>query len=198
MSTATRSSTDGPAGKSARERLLDVAAELFYREGIRAVGIDAIIARSGVAKMSLYRNFPSKDDLVVAFLERADRIFWERWDRDLATHPGAPREQIRALFAALGRRVARPDYRGCPFINTAVEFPEPDHPARAVCLANKHKLRSRLHDLATQAGARDPDMLADQLHLLIDGVYATAQTLGNTGPASCVEAAADALVAAQL
>src|SRR5689334_18136528 len=92
--------------KTARDRILETAAELFYRDGIRAVGVDTIIARSGVAKMSLYRNFPSKDDLVVAFLEMRDRLYRERWDGIMARHPGDPRAQIAALFAATGQRVA--------------------------------------------------------------------------------------------
>ena len=182
---------------SARERVLEVAAELFYREGIRAVGIDTIIARSGVAKMSLYRNFASKDDLVVAFLEHRNAIYWAWFDSALALHPDDPRRQIADLFAALARRVTGPRYRGCPFINTATEFPDPDHPARAVCLANKRALRARLLDLATRVGARDPESLADQLHLLMEGAYASVQTLGSSGPAWRLPEAAAALVAAQ-
>src|SRR5437868_14912941 len=89
-----------PPDKSARDRILETAAELFYREGIRAVGIDTIIARSGVAKMSLYRNFASKDDLVVAFLTYRNGIYWQWWDHVMAAHPGDPRRQIDDLFAA--------------------------------------------------------------------------------------------------
>src|SRR5258708_31995991 len=84
--------------KSARQRVLDAAAELFYREGVRAVGIDTIIARSGVAKMSLYRSFPSKDDLVAAVLEARDAAYWARWDEALAQHPDDPRRQVTDLF----------------------------------------------------------------------------------------------------
>src|SRR4051812_14411722 len=101
------------APKSARERILETAADLFYREGIRAVGIDTIIARSGVAKMSLYRNFASKDELVAAFLEHRDRLYWEWWDGVVARHPDDPRAQIRALFTAVGKRTTGPTYRGC-------------------------------------------------------------------------------------
>src|SRR3954469_6954167 len=134
--------------KTARDRVLETAAELFYRNGIRAVGVDTIIARSGVAKMSLYRNFPSKDDLVVAFLEMRNRLYWDRWDHVVARHPGDPRAQIAALFAATRRRVSADDYRGCPFINTAVEFPDLAHPARVLVLANKRETRARLRALA--------------------------------------------------
>src|SRR3954469_18328712 len=92
--------------KTARDRVLETAAELFYRDGIRAVGVDTIITRSGVAKMSLYRNFPSKDDLIVAFLQVRNRLYWDRWDNIMASHPGGPRAQIAALFSATGRRVS--------------------------------------------------------------------------------------------
>jgi AcrR family transcriptional regulator len=183
--------------KSARERLLEVATDLFYREGIRAVGIDTIIARSGVAKMSLYRNFLSKDDLVVAFLEHRDGIYWAWWDHVMAKNPDDPSMQIDDLFASLARRVTAKSYRGCPFINTATEFPDPDHPARALCLANKRKLRDRLRGLATRAGARDAEALADQLLLLMEGAYASAQTFRTESPALRLQAAAKALVAAQ-
>src|SRR5882762_7312955 len=96
------------AEKSARQRILETATDLFYREGIRAVGIDTIIARSGVAKMSLYRNFASKDDLVVAFLEHRNAIYWAWWDEVMAAQPDDPRRQVADLFAALARRVTGP------------------------------------------------------------------------------------------
>jgi AcrR family transcriptional regulator len=188
----------GPADKSARARILEAATELFYREGIRAVGIDTIIARSGVAKMSLYRNFASKDDLVVAFLEYRDGIYWQWWDQVMAAHPEDASRQIGDLFASLARRVSGANYRGCPFINTSTEFPDPDHPARAVCRANKRELRRRLLDLARRAGARDAGGLADQLLLLMDGAYASAQNFPARGPAPCLLGAAEALLAAQL
>jgi AcrR family transcriptional regulator len=188
----------GSAERSARERILETATELFYREGIRAVGIDTIIARSGVAKMSLYRNFASKDDLVVAFLEYRDGIYWQWWDHIMAAHPDDAARQISDLFASLTRRVSSPAYRGCPFINTSTEFPDPEHPARAICRANKRELRRRLLDLAQRAGARDAQGLADQLLLLMEGAYASAQNFPNRGPAPSLQGAAEALLAAQL
>jgi AcrR family transcriptional regulator len=198
MQNAATRTAAGEARKSARARILETATELFYQEGIRAVGIDRVIARSGVAKMSLYRNFASKDHLVVAFLEEADRFFWQRWDRAMAKHPGEPRREIADFFAMLARRISRPHYRGCPFINTATEFPDPLHPARVVCLAHKRKLRASLLELAERLGARAPQELASQLHLLIEGAYSSAQTLGAERPDGVLPAAADALVAAHL
>jgi len=140
--------------KSARERILETASDLFYREGIRAVGIDTIIAKSGVAKMSLYRHFASKDELVVAFLEWRDQLYWHWWDGVVAAHPDRPRAQIEALFA--GHRRPHPPsraYRGCAFLNTSTEFPAASdgqrHPAHAVSLMHKEKVR-------TPASARSP------------------------------------------
>ena len=181
-----------------RQRILDTASEMFYRDGVRAVGIDAIIARSGVAKMSLYRNFPSKDALVTAWLEDRNEFFWGRWERAEASHAGNPRGQLAAILDMVAATVSHPKWRGCPFLNTGTEFPEPDHPARAVILANKRAVGKRLQALATAAGARDPDLLAQQLQLLIDGAYAIGQSLGPAGPAKTVASAGCALIAAQL
>jgi AcrR family transcriptional regulator len=184
--------------KPARERILDTAAEMFYRDGIRAVGIDTIIARSGVAKMSLYRNFPSKDALVTAWLEDRNAFFWRRWDKAEASRAGDPRGQLEAILEMIAATASHPKWRGCPFLNTGTEFPDPDHPARAVVLAHKRAVRERLRALAAAAGARDPDLLGQQLQLLIDGAYVIGQSLGPTGPAKTVASAGRALIAAQL
>jgi AcrR family transcriptional regulator len=179
---------------NARQKILDTVADLFYREGIRAVGVDRVVAEAGIAKMTLYHYFPTKDHLVVGFLEESDERYWEWWDRVMALHPESPREQLQDLFDALVRRVTRSTYRGCPFINTSTEFPTPDHPARAVILRHKRELWRRLQHLATSAGSPDSDGLADQLVLLIDGAYASAQTLGAEGPAARVAQAARGLL----
>jgi AcrR family transcriptional regulator len=183
---------------SARERLLEAASELFYRQGIRSVGIDEIVAKADVAKMSLYRSFLSKDDLAAAYLEANDAWYWDWWEGIVARHPGNPREQVRALFRGLAKRATRAGWRGCPFTNAATEFPEPGHPVRMVAEQHKHELRRRLLDLACALSARHPAQLADQLVLLFEGAYASAQTFGVEGPAAAVAEAADALVAAQL
>ena len=185
--------------RPARERLLAVASDLFYRRGIRSVGIDEIIAAADVAKMSLYRSFRSKDELVAAYLRELDRDYWRRWDAAVARHPGSPRDQLKELFRTLERWTTRPDWRGCPFTNAATEFPEPDHPARRVAEANKRELRRRLQKLArAAAGTRNAPALADQLMLLFEGAYSSAQTCGPRGPAGAVAKAADALLAAAL
>ncbi|HEX7969950.1 MAG TPA: TetR/AcrR family transcriptional regulator, partial [Stellaceae bacterium] len=182
--TATAKTPKAERGAEAtpRERLLAVASDLFYRQGIRSVGVDEIVAAADVAKMSLYRSFASKDELVGAYLRERDERYWRWWDEVVAPHAGSPRAQLHALFASLASRTTRPGYRGCPFTNAATEFPEPDHPARKIAEANKRELQRRLRALAKAAGARRPAALADQLVLLFEGAYSTAQTFGADGP----------------
>ena len=181
------------ARKPARERILDTAAELFYREGIRAVGIDTIIAKSGVAKMSLYRNFESKDDLVCAYLERSMAQHGAWWDRVVARHPGDPRAQMKALFVALGHWIDHPKFQGCPFTSAAAELRDPANPARTLALAHKRMVRDRLHWVAAAAGADDPDRLCAQLQLLMEGAYAAGRAL-DLGPDNDAVASAAAML----
>jgi AcrR family transcriptional regulator len=182
------------AGLEAQEHLLRAANELFYREGVRAVGVDAVVERAGVNKMSLYRQFSSKDDLVVAWLEQADREFFERFERHITKHSGTPVERLNRYFSDLAQRASATDYRGCPFVNVSAEFPDASHPARLCVNRNKEKLVARLNELAAQAGAREPAALADALALLIEGIYAASQTYGP----GCGPIAAAPVVAAQL
>jgi AcrR family transcriptional regulator len=185
------------AGSEAQQHLLRAAAELFYREGVRAVGVDAVVERAGVNKMSLYRQFSSKDDLVVAYLEQSDRQFFARLERSLDKHPGEPAKQIVQYFDDLAGRASKHDYRGCPFVNVAAEFPDPSHPARLCVTQNKTKLMQRLVELCTEAGARDPSALADALALLLEGIYAASQTFGpGCGPIKAAPLLAAQLIAA--
>lgn len=189
----------GRRERPARERIVGAARRLFYERGIRAVGVEAVVAEAGVTKMSLYRHFASKDELVVACLDERIARFWAWWDTTLAraTPEGDARAQILALFEALRARTTEPGYRGCPMTNAAVEFPEPDHPARRRAEIHKRELRDRLEALARGAGARDPVALADGLVLLLEGAYASSQTFGPDGPARSAPQAAAALLAAQ-
>src|ERR1700757_2327659 len=122
---------------SARERLIEIVIELFYQEGIRAIGIDTVVARSGVSKSSLYRTFASKDELIAAFAESENQRFWRWWDETLECHADAPSRQVRALLEGIGEQIASPQFRGCPFINLANEFPDRQHPGTAIACANK-------------------------------------------------------------
>jgi AcrR family transcriptional regulator len=182
--------------KPARERVLEVAGELFYREGVRAVGIDTIIARSGVAKMSLYRNFASKDELIVAYLEERDRQFFSRWDQAVGAEELDPRVRLKGLVAATVERVRRPEYRGCPFLNTSAEFPDSDHPARAIIDAHRREVRGRLLGLCRGLDGLRAETLTIQLIVLMDGVYASAGPLDDASGAF-VMAAAEVLIDAQ-
>jgi AcrR family transcriptional regulator len=189
--------------KIARERILEAVEDLFYREGIRAVGVDAVIAAAGVNKMSLYRNFASKDDLIAAYVEERDRWYWRWWDGIMAKHPKDPRRQLSDLFEELARRTGRPGYRGCPFVNVACEFSDPDHPGRKVVAANKREMRRRLRELSAAAGAKKPDEMADALCVVIEGAYASSQTFGAPTPGapkpnSMVARAAELIIAAHL
>lgn len=170
--TAPCADTVSAPSRSARERILETAADLFYREGIRAVGVDTIIARSGVAKMSLYRNFPSKDDLVCAWLEDTRAQVWRWWNRVVSRHPGDPGEQLKAVFRSLDRWAVSPGFRGCPFLNTVVEYGATGHPGLAVADAHRRDVLAFFARLAGEAGAADPARLAVQLLVVMDGAYA--------------------------
>ena len=163
---------------SARERLVATATELFYEDGIRAIGIDAVLAKSGVAKSTLYRTFASKDELIAAVAAEQDQRFWRWWDGIEQQNAGSPRQLVEALFGGIVEQISRPSFRGCPFINLATEFPNHAHPGTAIACANKREVRRRLRELCAAMGAREPLRLADQLALLIDGAYGQAVTLG--------------------
>ncbi len=187
-----------PGEKPARVKIFEVAADLFYRRGVRAVGVETIVKEAGVAKISLYRSFPSKDDLVVAYLEDRNAAFWRQWDADFARYDDDPRAQLRAIMTYLADRTTRPGYRGCPFINYCAEFPEPSHPGRRVAASAKREMRRRFVAIAERLGATAPEQLADGLLLLVEGAYAISQTLGGRkGPGSGLPWAAAALVEAQ-
>jgi AcrR family transcriptional regulator len=187
-----------PDGKLARDKVFDTAADLFYRKGVRAVGVESIVQQAGVAKISLYRSFSSKDDLVVAYLENRNASFWAQWDQAFAKYQGEPRAQLHAIMTYLARRTSQPGYRGCPFINYCAEFPEAPNPGRKVAEANKREMRRRFVAIAEALKALDPKQLADGLLLLVEGAYAVSQTLGGAKcPSHAIVWAAEALVDAQ-
>lgn len=175
-----------------------VARDLFYRKGIRAIGVDEIVRCAGVTKPSLYRTYASKDELAASYLRQYEQEFWRKFDTAVAAHPGDPRRQLGYFLAALGKRAVAEDYRGCGMTNAAVEYPEHDHPARIVSEDNKKELRRRLRAMAAEMGACDPDTLGDGLLLLIEGAYISGQLFGAGGPAASVAANADRLIAASL
>jgi AcrR family transcriptional regulator len=195
--TAGRRPRPQTAGPQAQEHLLRAAGELFYREGVRAVGVDAVVERAGVNKMSLYRQFSSKDELVLAYLERKDQQFFGYVEKSFSMHPGEPARQLQQYFDDLAVRASAEDYRGCPFVNVAVEFPDASHAVRQFVAGNKARLMARLTELAAAAGADDPLALSQGLALLIEGVYAASQTYGpGCGPIQVAPRVAAQLIAA--
>ena len=195
--------TDGPFPQnadrpSARKRIFDTASELFYRKGIRAVGVETIAEEAKTTKMSLYRSFPSKDELVAEWLRDHDIKFWQTWDATSRKFPANPRKQLKATFTLLAKHVIDPQARGCPMANAAVELTDKDHPARKVIEAHKAKLRTRLAEMCARLGARKPRLLADQLFLLMEGAQISTQILGVRGPARNVARAAESLIEAQV
>ena len=177
-----------------RERILRTASELFYREGTRAVGVDLIVERAGVAKTSLYRHFGTKDDLIEAFLLLEDEDFWQHWDAVAAQHKGAPREELDAQLQWIGERIARPGYRGCPQINIAAEYADESHPARKVAVAHKRELRRRLGELAHALRVDEPETFALRLGTIIDGALSSGQALHAEGPVRFLQELAHLLI----
>jgi AcrR family transcriptional regulator len=158
----------------ARERLLTTAEELFYAEGIRAVGVEKILSTSGVGRASFYRHFASKDDLVVAVLSGRDER-WRAWLREaVAARDVPPEQRPAAVFDALADRFARDDFRGCAFINTMIEAADRDSAAHRVAAAHKAKVTAYLDGLLEDAGRDDHAELAGELVLLVDGAIVTA------------------------
>lgn len=176
-----------------KDKVFQTAARLFYQHGYRAIGVDAIAAESGIGKMTLYRHYPSKDDLIVAYLRDSNDEFWNYFEqaiKDALT----PREKLLAFFQGLQDYVTTPACYGCPFLNVATEYPEMDYSGHQVALEHKQSVRARFRQLAKEAGATNPEALADQLLLLMDGAYMAARMFGKKNPAAHVAEAARVLV----
>ena len=164
-----------------RERLLAAASELFYRHGIRAVGVEAIAEAADTNKMTLYRHFASKDELVAECLRQVAAHGDQLWDIYEKAHPGDPLAQIRAWLAEKAKIFVDRNHRGCALANAAIELPDKTHPARRVIEEYKVAQRNRLAQLSRSAGLKDPEMLADELYLLLEGARVTAQSIGSDG-----------------
>lgn len=176
-----------------KDKVFQTAARLFYQHGYRAVGVDTLAAESGIGKMTLYRHYPSKDDLIVAYLKDSNEIFWRNFEEITKDAPTS-REKLLAFFESLQDYANTPACYGCPFLNVATEYPEPDYPGHQVALEHKQSVRARFRQLAKEAGARKPDMLADQLFLLMDGAYMASRMFGTKNPASHLAEAARILI----
>ena len=197
MKTALKPATFGKGeGIPPRDRILAVAADLFYRHGIRAVGVDAIAEAAGSNKMTLYRHFASKDELVAEYLRYLAEKAGASWDKLAAQHPGDPRAQLRAWLENMASHVGSGEQRGCPLANAAVELPEKDHPARPVIEAFKTAQRNRIIQLCAAAELAQPELLADELFLLLEGARVTAQSMGRAGLGERLIRMGEAMIAA--
>lgn len=155
-----------------RERLIQVAHLAFYQHGFQAVGLDRILSEVGVTKTTFYKYFAGKDDLIVAVLQHHDAWWLETLPSLLRAHAGDdPQAQLRSLFDVLADTIARDEFRGCIFHNVAVEFPLPTDPAHRAAVANKRAVERFMTDLAGQAGAAEPRALAEELGLLMEGLF---------------------------
>jgi AcrR family transcriptional regulator len=167
-------SAAGPAA-GGRERILETAYELFCRYGTKAVGVDRIIAESGVAKMTLYRNFASKDELILACLERREERWTREWLQGTIQERGAtPAQRLLAIFDVFGEWFVREDFEGCTFINVMLEFEDREHPVRRATVAQLSAIRGFIAALAKEAGVDDPDDFARKWHILMKGCIVSA------------------------
>jgi AcrR family transcriptional regulator len=178
-----------------RERIIRTARELFRKHGIRGVGVDTIAEQAGTNKMTLYRHFGSKDDLIIACLRDVAGDAEAIWADFEATYPNDPMAQLHA-WVRIGAECAVGDARGCDMVNAAVELAESDHPARHVIEEFKTDQRDRLAKLCGEAGIVKADLLADTLSLLIEGARVSRQSVGVEGPCAHFISIAEAVIAA--
>lgn len=177
-----------------RDRIIDTARDLFRRHGLRGVGVETIAEAAGTNKMTLYRHFSSKDDLIVACLAAAAADAEKIWAQFEADHPGDPMAQLEEWVRAAAD-CAIVDTRGCDLANAAVELTEHDHPARKVIEAFKTRQRERLANLCRAAGIPQPELLADALCLLIEGARVSWQSVGLEGPGARFVSISNAVIA---
>src|ERR1700686_3619758 len=179
-----------------RDRILAAAGDPFYRHGIRAVGVESIAEAARTNKMTLYRHFASKDELVAEYLRQSAKAADACWARFAQAYPGDPRAHLRAWLEEMAGHLAEPDERGCALANAAIELPDKDHPARRVIEQFKRAHRMRLVRLTKDAALSDPKLWADELHLLLEGARVTAQSVGTEGLAARLLCMGEALIAA--
>lgn len=194
MTPTTPAATRTPAGH-AREKILATAFRLFYAHGLRAAGIDTIIAESGVAKATFYKYFPAKDDLILAYLEKVDGVWTGQLKAAAEAAGPEPADQLVGLFDALGTACRRDGYRGCAFINAAAESAAGTRVHQRT-VAHKLQILEWLEALADRAGARNPGRLARSLALLLDGGLASGALDADPAAADAARSAAAELVAA--
>ncbi|ATG92148.1 TetR/AcrR family transcriptional regulator [Methylomonas koyamae] len=180
--------------RNLQQHILDVASELFYSQGIKATGVDAIVKAAGTTKMSLYKYFPSKDDLVVAHLSKSRVKLQGIIEAELAQSGTDPRRKLLAVFDVFERLQASPAFRGCPFINASAEFADAGSPVQQAAADFSEGFRRLLATLAAEADARDPDSLAKHLSMLIAGALVREQMQRGSAPMRSAREAAEVLI----
>lgn len=170
---------DEPLGNdgrdSGRERVRRAAYELFSRDGIRAVGVDAVVASAGTAKMTLYRNFPSKDDLILNFLRRREQLWTRDWlETESRSRGETPRDRLLAIFDVFGEWFNQPDFEGCSFLTTIIEINDAEHPVYQAAVVHLANIREYIKSLAADAGILDTDSFARKWHILMKGAIMAA------------------------
>jgi AcrR family transcriptional regulator len=182
--------------KNARDRLLDTAIDLFYTHGFHVIGLDRILAETGVTKTTFYKHFESKDDFVVAAIERRDAWESKAWARAIKKIAGNdPRKHLLAVFDVLDTWFNAPDFGGCIFLNAAAEFPDPRDPAHLAASAYKKRTRDNFRDLARKANLTDPETFADQYTALVEGTLILRHVHHNNGAARLAKPVIEALIA---
>jgi AcrR family transcriptional regulator len=179
-----------------RERILQAARGLFYRDGVNAVSVDAVAAAAGTNKMTLYRHFESKDALVAAYLGDLAAEGEAVWEEARAARPGDPQAQLRYLMKRVSQFAAESTGRGCALANAAIELAERNHPARKVVEAHKRRQCERLIALCREAGYLHPERVAEELFLLVEGARVSLQSVGREGPGARLYALAEGLLEA--
>lgn len=184
-----------PTRKSnARQRLIETAERLFYAEGFHTVGIDRIIAEAGVAKMTLYNHFASKDDLILAMLQYRDEQFNAMFDKSIARHVGKGKSRLEAFFAALKEWFQSKGFRGCAFINACVELADAGHPASQFAVAHKDRQNEMLRQCIVEAAGEKAAVVSRAVSLLVEGAIVTAVMEQSSKPADVARDAALELV----
>lgn len=181
-----------------RDHLVDTALTLFSRNGFHATGIDRILSESGVAKMTLYKHFKSKDELILAALRRRDELHRNWFMREVEKLASTPRERLLALFTALENWFESEEFSGCCFIHATAEYGDKDDPIHAAAAEHKRLVRAYVRELAESAQVKEPDVLTDQLMLLMEGAIVSAHMTSDSAPAAQARAAAEVLIARAL
>ena len=180
--------------RNLKDQILDTASELFYSQGIKATGVEAIVKAAGTTKMTLYKYFPSKDDLIIAFLRKRDADFTGWFVNQVDARAKQPRDKLLAIFDVIAEWLAIPAFRGCAFINAAAEFPVENNPMQQVSAEFYDKFRNYIVELARQAAAANPELLGQQLALLIEGAIVSEQMKRCSGAANTARQTAEVLI----